>query len=106
MSTFKMSSIVWSEPHLTTTKGGARRQVRTWFIPRQSSFWSLWNNTKSTLKQRGYSVTKWQDRWMLNECGWWVRARNRARESKLCKRRRLWRNWAAQVPTSTRRYQR
>jgi len=67
MSTFKMSSIVWSEPHLTTTKGGARRQVRTWFIPRQSSFWSLWNNTKSTLKQRGYSVTKWQDRWMLNE---------------------------------------
>lgn len=62
-----MDSIVWSKPQITRTKGGAKRQVRTWFIPKDSPFWKLWNDAKSTLKQQGYSVTLWQDRWMLTE---------------------------------------
>lgn len=67
MSRFDMNSIEWSKSQVTTTKGGAKRRIRTWFIPRNSNFWGLWNDTKSTLKQQGYSVTKWQDRWMLTE---------------------------------------
>jgi len=67
VSQFDLNSVPWSQPQVTTTKGGAPRRVRTWFIPTGSAFWALWNDTKSTLKQQGYSVTKWNDRWMLTE---------------------------------------
>jgi superfamily II DNA or RNA helicase len=64
MSTFNIEQVGWSEPRVVQTIRGLR-QIRTWKPPPGHPFWEVWST--GTLKQQGYSVSKWKDEWQVTE---------------------------------------
>ena len=64
MSTFDIEQVGWSLPRNVDTKRGPRR-IRTWNPPPGHPFWEVW--ATGTLKQQGYSVSKWKDEWQVTE---------------------------------------
>lgn len=61
---FDIDAVPWSEPKIVQTKRGPR-QAREWDVPNGSPFWDEWK--KGELKQRGYTISKWQGVWRLTE---------------------------------------
>ncbi len=60
---FNIDTITWSKPEVIQTRRGPKR-IRRWPIT-GDAFWDEWNT--GTLRQSGYTVSKYRGTWELNE---------------------------------------